>query len=413
MSRLRSFVRGAALLLAIAVAAPSAQAETLQIKAAPGDLPPGHILSTMFYSPAMRDAVLNELKLELIEQLKVQQNLGGTVLKFKDAQGNEQQVVFSAVVVEEGKEPDVYWGLLNIYPYQDESIHRTNDQEKELTQLCGKMTAAWAKQLEVALNRFVSGGNHRKESLEQSSMRAQQRFAVATKELDVLRQSLREREIQVSMPAVVLESQLTAAMSQLQSLELELAGLESRHKALEAWIAKMGKETAEQAQGDEVVKNLQEVVDLRTQELEIVRRAVDVGRSAPGDVEKAAVELATARAELAQAQQDAHTVKNAGTFTWLNNELTQCTIRQEECRGRLEFAQKRAEKLAVELRLESSEVQPLREKVGMMARRVEMLVDAMFDAELEQERAESQRQPVVVRLLLPSAEEAAASEESK
>jgi len=302
---------------------------------------------------------------------------------------------------------------LSIYPWQDGTINRTPEQEKELTHLCGKMTAAWAKQLELALNRFVSSGKHQVEALEESSMRARDRFTTATNELEKLRQSLRECESHVSMPAAVLEAQLTAAMSQVQSLELERAGLQSRHEALETWIAKMGKETAERAKGDEVVKNLQEVVDLRTQELEIVRRAVDVGRGAPGDIEKAAVELATAKAELAQAQQDAHTVKSSGTFTWLNSELTQCTIRQEECRGRLEFAQNRAEKLAEELRLESTEIQPLREKVGMMTPRVEMLEDAMFDAELELERAASQRQPVVVRLLTPPVEEAVGGEQSE
>lgn len=413
MNAWRSIVWGVALCLTIAVIAHSATAQTLQIKAGAGDLPPGRFLSEICEAPAVRDAVLDEFNLKLLEQSRWGSAPGGNILTLRDESGNDVRVVFSLVLLEEEKSPPVQWALMAIYPF-DDGTTRTEEQQKALQQLCAKMTIAWAKQLEAALEKFAAEGSQREEQLGLSRLRAaHERLAVAEKELEELRANLQDAERQVSMPAAVLEKQLSEAMSQQQSLELELAGLQARHAALEEQIAQLSVKATQQAEEDEVIKNLKEVVELRTAELAVVRQAYEAGQASGGAAAKVAVELATAKAELAEARRDAAEVVGGGTLEWLQTDLAQCTIRQQESRGKQEFARGRAEQLSAELRMETTLIQPLRDRCAALARRVESLEDAKFTAEVELERAASQRQPVQVRLLmLPQAEKPAGAEKN-
>jgi hypothetical protein len=417
MYRSRWFILGALLSVAALATTPHAFAQAVQVKAAPGDLPPDHLVISLWHSPTLRDAVLAKLNLELVETVPDPRGSGGQIMQLKDKSGQQFEIALSFSLQDESvdkKDATSLWGMASIYPYQDGTTERTKEQEKELTQLCSEMTVDWAEQLEMTLREFAAEGAQRDEEFDRRRLAlAEMRLDEAKKELETFRVSLHDVEHQVSMPAAVLETQLSEAMSQLQSLELELAGLQARREAIEVQLATVQAEALKHADVDEVAAQLQSVVEIRQRELELVKQSVDVGKATPIELEMVKGKLATAKAEYAEAKRDAMKSESGATLDWLRNDLAQCIIRQQECIGKRQFAESRATKLSEELRTESMLVQPLREKCALMARRVESLEDAKHATEMEIERDFSQRQSVQVRLLMPRETEKAPEPEQK
>ena len=127
----------------------------------------------------------------------------------------------------------------------------------------------------------------------------------ATQKVEELSARLRKSASALSESA--LQELIGDLMQQRQSLEVDLAGMEGRAEALKREIAKSSERLKKSSAEDEVLRNLQQVLELRTAAFQLAKQASNVGARGIGPIEvtKAEEQVALAKVELAQARQAA------------------------------------------------------------------------------------------------------------
>jgi hypothetical protein len=165
----------------------------------------------------------------------------------------------------------------------------------------------------------------------------------ATAQTQALRAKLRE----LAGRADVSTQGVTAAVSRLEEekekLELDLLGKKARREALEKEIAGQADRLQKQAQTDPVVAELKKVVEAREAKLKQVRQQYDSGAASQREVNDSVVEVAEARAKLAERERGGGNGEGGGgqILEALNRERITLSVDLQELEARLKLVETR------------------------------------------------------------------------
>jgi hypothetical protein len=128
-----------------------------------------------------------------------------------------------------------------------------------------------------------------------------------------------------------------------QRIELELAGIQARQKAVGDWIDRATKQLQEQAKSDPIVAELEKAVAAQEKFLDVIRKQVDAGVANPSAVADAESKLSDVRVQLLERKRGGGTNSsgNGDPLAALNRELQNLSIDIVDRRARLEFVEKR------------------------------------------------------------------------
>ena len=122
--------------------------------------------------------------------------------------------------------------------------------------------------------------------------------------------------------------------AQLETIGVELVGLEARQKVLEEQIAKLAK-TSDEAAQDAVLEELKKAVELRSSTIAKLKTLRGAGSVAEGAVSKAELELIAAKAELAKYRREVGQVGNQ-RLTELRRRMDDTAIDMAEAKSKEE-----------------------------------------------------------------------------
>jgi len=124
-------------------------------------------------------------------------------------------------------------------------------------------------------------------------------------------------------------------MRDIQTLELDLAGLEARRAATEEQIVRAQEDAQGRLANDVVTKELEKLVEMQTQVLERQRQEVEYGARPVSGLAEAQESLAKAKIELARRKEDLTWSASGGRLTNLSGQLSQIAIDRTEMGARL------------------------------------------------------------------------------
>jgi hypothetical protein len=113
---------------------------------------------------------------------------------------------------------------------------------------------------------------------------------------------------------------------EIQALQLDLATMEARQKAIEKQIAIITNEAAKRADQDEITRELDSLVKISTMNMVEVKKTVDAGRATPVDMSQAQESLTRAKIELARRREELGKSAGGGQVEEFNRELSQMTV---------------------------------------------------------------------------------------
>ena len=153
--------------------------------------------------------------------------------------------------------------------------------------------------------------------------------------------------------AVNLVGQRSELTSKAQGLELDLAGIDARRKALQEQIAAIREQASQKSGEDVVTQQLRKLVEIGEQNLAQVQKSVAAGRALMAQVAEAQKNLAQARIDLARRQEELSRQAGGGQLEEFTRELGRLTIDKagkdaqlQIVRSQLEQVQKRLAQIA-------------------------------------------------------------------
>lgn len=130
-----------------------------------------------------------------------------------------------------------------------------------------------------------------------------------------------------------------------RALETSLAGQKARRDAIAAQIARISAAAEQSAKGDDIVRELETVVEVRTRELARADEMFSKGVTSSGEQQAAREGLARARAEMLQQRRTAVEQCGGAILGKLNEELVMLTIQTAETEAQLAVVRGEAERL--------------------------------------------------------------------
>jgi hypothetical protein len=137
-----------------------------------------------------------------------------------------------------------------------------------------------------------------------------------------------------------LADQRNGLMRTIQGLEMELAGMEARRKAIQEQIVQ-GRELADrQLAEDAVTKELQTLLDLSKMNLDTIRKSADAGRVPTTDLTQAMESMTRVKIDLARRREELMKSAGGGQLEQYNAELSRIAIDKAERQAQLEVLHK-------------------------------------------------------------------------
>ena len=134
----------------------------------------------------------------------------------------------------------------------------------------------------------------------------------------------------------VLAGQRSELMRTVQGLEMELAGMEARRRAIQEQIVQ-GRELADrQLAEDEVTKELKKLLDLSMMNIERIEKAVDSGRAPETDLTQAMESMTRAKIELARRREEMMKSAGGGQLEQYNAELSRIAVDKADKQAQLD-----------------------------------------------------------------------------
>jgi hypothetical protein len=270
-------------------------------------------------------------------------------------------------------------------PLDPANVDQDHDaQKKEFRDLARRLAVAVATRLEQALDEIGQRrAKRRREQLERlaemdrrGAHEARLRADAVVK--DLLLHGLGE------LPESVLVQSIGELRKQQQDLELELAGLEARTRALQEQVQAAAKRADLVPQTDEIIKNLRLVVELKTKRLSDLRAARAAGQVSQDEVNRGEVDVISSKVELAQAERTAALGPAQELRGW-NAELAKAAVSTAECQAKLKYVREQLEKNVGQWQNESQMGQRLREQLGAANKLANSLWESAVRRELEGE----------------------------
>lgn len=162
------------------------------------------------------------------------------------------------------------------------------------------------------------------------------RDAAAAK-LDAYRMELRKETGRLDVTPANLREAMSKLQDEHQQLELDLRGKEARAAAIADTIAQLTKEASAKNNGDDVLAELQQVVEAREKQLDLMKKNAAAGVNTPVEVQQVAAQAAEARAKVAERKRDALAAAGGEALTSLNRELRMLSIDRAEQEARFKL----------------------------------------------------------------------------
>mgnify|MGYP001166090071 CR=1 FL=1 len=126
----------------------------------------------------------------------------------------------------------------------------------------------------------------------------------------------------------------------IQDLELDLAGMEARQKAIQERIAVAEEQASKQLADDIVTVELRRLVDLTMQNLDSIQKSVNAGRAPMTDLNQAMESMTRAKIDLARRREEVMKSVGGGQLEQYTAELSAIAIDRAEKQAQLDILHK-------------------------------------------------------------------------
>jgi hypothetical protein len=231
---------------------------------------------------------------------------------------------------------------------------------------------------------------------------AEKRLAQAADKARRLREELRQVADRADVSAAGIQSAVASLEEERQRLELDVLGKNARREALEEQIAVQSERAAKKVEEDPVMAELRKVVELREDQLKRLEEQHTAGMAPRADLDEAMARLAELRAKLLERRQQATIEAGGEVLATFNRELLTLSVDLREMNARLEFVNKRLDRLrqATELldplegvEREESNARALAEGARMRGREIEDRQPPKIEILSSENRPEPPKQP--------------------
>ena len=139
-----------------------------------------------------------------------------------------------------------------------------------------------------------------------------------------------------------VRASLSKLEDERQRLELELAGMQARQRAVEEWIDRTSRQMEEQAKADPVIAELEKAVAAQEQVVKMARRQSESGTVPQTEVAAAEAKLSDVKINLLDRKRGTGTAAGAqDPLANLTRELQSLSIDTVDRKARLAFVEKR------------------------------------------------------------------------
>jgi hypothetical protein len=135
----------------------------------------------------------------------------------------------------------------------------------------------------------------------------------------------------------------------VQSLELQLAGLEARQKAIQEQIAATREEGGKQLAKDPVTQELQKLVEISEHNLSQLRQSAQAGRVSAAELAEAEKNMAQARIDLARRREELSGQAGGRQLDEFTKELSRLAINKAEWEAQLQIVRKQLDEVQRQL----------------------------------------------------------------
>lgn len=135
----------------------------------------------------------------------------------------------------------------------------------------------------------------------------------------------------------------------IQTLELDLAGLEARLEATEKQVARTHAETEDELANDTVTEELQKLIKFQMDILARQRQEVEYGQRPISALAEAEESLAKAKIELARRKEELARQAGGGRLAELGSQLSKIALDRVEKRARLDVLKRQLAEVEKEL----------------------------------------------------------------
>ena len=165
-------------------------------------------------------------------------------------------------------------------------------------------------------------------------------------ELHDLESTLRKQSDSVDVSPATIHQLLSSLQTQRESLSLDLVAKQARAEALTDQIAKYSDQLAKKVEQDPVANELEKVVELQQKAADLAEKQQQSGVVSSADANKAAQELAVARAKLLERKSLTASTAGGDTLAAWNKELMNLSVDQAELNARLKAINERLNRLS-------------------------------------------------------------------
>jgi hypothetical protein len=167
----------------------------------------------------------------------------------------------------------------------------------------------------------------------------------SSQRLDDYRAMLRKQTGRLDVTPANLREAMSKLQDEHQQLELDLRGKEARAAALADAIAELTKEANAKNNSDDVLAELQQVVEAREKQLELMKKNYASGLNSSVEVQQVAAQAAEARAKVAERKRDAIAAAGGEALSALNRELRMLSIDRAEQEARFKLVSQQLENI--------------------------------------------------------------------
>jgi len=184
------------------------------------------------------------------------------------------------------------------------------------------------------------------------------------------------RRLRVEVDVRVLAAQCTELARKGQDLELELASMDARRKAIEMQIDEAQSKAAKKLDEDPVTQELQQLVRMSDESLALLQKQVETGRASESELSRARESLTRAKIELAKRREELAKSAGGDQISGFNNELSRMAIDGAAIMARLGLLRVQHEEMQAQLSQaskfdpEAARIRMAQEALDIASRRV-------------------------------------------
>jgi|GEM_PF-5581048 len=227
-------------------------------------------------------------------------------------------------------------GKLTLYIFSDDPGRRVAEQL--LRETCARLDAALKQAADTDRQQLI----HRLASAREEYERTRQEYA----ELQERALAFEKQAGRSDLNRDHIAAEIHELTGQKRDLQLELEALSAREHATLEQVARLRKKMESGLSDDEVLHELETVLELKTKEIERLRQLKEQKLVGDTEVNAALVDLARARAEIAERREQSRARLGADRLEGLNEELAHIAVEADTVRVHLDAIERQLKQIA-------------------------------------------------------------------